>query len=127
MGLPWRYALGCMDQLGLILRAEIIWSKPNGLPESVRDRVRRSHEQVFHFTRLPRYFSAVDEIREPHAATDDPRARKVSTACKLEAHRGDGPWRGFINGIREPQSVGEVAGVGVGDPVAAADRATRTR
>ena len=64
-GLPWRYALGCIDQLGLILRAEVIWDKPNGLPESVTDRVRRSHEQVFHFTKQERYFSAVDEIREP--------------------------------------------------------------
>jgi DNA methylase len=42
-------------------------SKPNGLPESVTDRVRRAHEQVFHFTRQPRYYAAVDEIREPHA------------------------------------------------------------
>jgi DNA modification methylase len=67
IGLPWRYALACIDQLGLILRAEVIWSKPNGLPESVTDRVRRSHEQWFHFTVQPRYFSAVDEIREPHA------------------------------------------------------------
>jgi DNA modification methylase len=64
LGMPWRYALGCVDDLGLILRAEIIWSKPNGLPESVTDRVRRSHEQVFHFTKQPRYFAAVDEIRE---------------------------------------------------------------
>ncbi len=66
MGLPWRYALGCVDTLGLILRAEIVWDKPTGLPESVTDRVRRSHEQVFHFTRQPRYFSAIDEIREEY-------------------------------------------------------------
>lgn len=64
MGLPWRYANGVVDQLGLILRAEIIWSKPNGLPESVTDRVRRSHETWFHFVKQGRYFSAVDEIRE---------------------------------------------------------------
>src|SRR5581483_6965853 len=44
LGLPWRYAIRCMDELGLILRAEIVWAKPNGLPESVTDRVRRSHE-----------------------------------------------------------------------------------
>lgn len=69
MGLPWRYAIGCIDQLGLILRAEIIWSKPNGLPESVTDRVRRSHEQFYHFTKEPRYFSAVDEVREPQTGT----------------------------------------------------------
>ena len=69
MGLPWRYAIGCIDQLGLILRAEVIWAKPNGLPESVTDRVRRSHEQWFHFTKEPRYFSAVDEVREPQTGT----------------------------------------------------------
>jgi DNA modification methylase len=69
VGIPWRYALACIDDLGLILRAEVIWSKPNGLPESVTDRVRRSHEQWFHFTLSPRYFSAVDEIREAHVAT----------------------------------------------------------
>jgi DNA modification methylase len=67
MGMPWRYAIGCIDQLDLILRAEIIWNKPNGLPESVQDRVRRSHEQWFMFTKEPRYYSCIDEIREPHA------------------------------------------------------------
>lgn len=68
IGIPWRYALRCIDDLGLILRAEVIWSKPNGLPESVTDRVRRSHEQWFMFTLQPRYFSAVDEIREGYTA-----------------------------------------------------------
>jgi DNA modification methylase len=79
MGIPWRYALRCIDDLGLILRAEIIWSKPNGLPESVTDRVRRSHEQWFHFVRQPRYFSAVDEIREEHARLWDPAKANGST------------------------------------------------
>jgi hypothetical protein len=64
---PHRYAIGCVDRLGLIKRAEIVWSRPNGLPESVTDRVRRSHSVVFHFVKQPRYYSAVDEIREPHA------------------------------------------------------------
>ena len=72
MGLPWRYALGlsCPDTYRpdpgpqWTLRAEIVWSKPNGLPESVTDRVRRSHETWFHFTKGPRYYAAVDEIRE---------------------------------------------------------------
>lgn len=69
LGIPWRYTIRCIDELGLILRAEVIWSKPNGLPESVTDRVRRSHETWFHFTKQPRYYSAVDEIREEN----DPR------------------------------------------------------
>lgn len=66
LGLPWRYALGCIDDLGLILRSETIWSKPNGMPESVTDRVRRSHEQWFHLTVRPDYFSSLDAIRLPH-------------------------------------------------------------
>lgn len=73
IGIPWRYAIRCIDELGLILRAEVIWAKPNGLPESVTDRVRRSHETWFHFTKEPRYFSAVDEIREEHKYPSDTR------------------------------------------------------
>lgn len=84
IGVPWRYALRCIDDLGLILRAEVIWSKPNGLPESVRDRVRRSHEQWFHFTLNPRYYSAVDEIREPHTYPND-KGRVVGSKYGDEA------------------------------------------
>lgn len=73
LGIPWRYAIRCIDELGLILRAEVIWSKPNGLPESVTDRARRSHETWFHFTLNPRYYSAVDEIREEHKYPNDQR------------------------------------------------------
>lgn len=100
MGIPWRYAIRCIDDLGLILRAEVVWSKPNGLPESVTDRVRRSHEQWFHFTRKPRYFSAVDEIREEHVGGQTGLAAtfKRSHASRLDAipgnttqHRADRP------------------------------------
>jgi DNA modification methylase len=69
LGLPWRYALACMDELGLILRRDIIWHKANPLPESAEDRCATRHEYLFHLARQPRYFSAVDEIREPHVAT----------------------------------------------------------
>jgi DNA modification methylase len=90
IGLPWRYAIGCMDDLGLILRAEIVWHKPNGLPESVTDRVRRSHEQVFHFTRSPRYFAAVDEVREQQKyPADTGRALSASRVGAMDAARGD--------------------------------------
>lgn len=64
-GLPWRYALRCLDDLGLILRAEVIWEKPNPMPESVTDRVRRSHETWFHLTAGPRYFASIDVLRTP--------------------------------------------------------------
>jgi hypothetical protein len=82
IGVPWRYALRCIDDLGLILRAEVIWSKPNGLPESVTDRVRRSHETWFHFVRSPRYFSAVDEIREASDPVNAAHSARYNEAAK---------------------------------------------
>lgn len=110
IGLPWRYALGCIDELGLILRAEVIWSKPNGLPESVTDRVRRSHEQWFHFTKQPRYFSSVDEIREPHTAVGRVAGKNAFSGRNLNHERTatgnyDGP--GPLGKL--PGSVWEVA------------------
>lgn len=66
LGLPWRYAIGCMDQLGLILRRDQIWHKTSAMPESATDRAATRHEYVFHLVKQPRYYSAVDEIREPH-------------------------------------------------------------
>jgi DNA modification methylase len=86
LNIPARYAITCTDEMGLIERAEIIWRKPNGLPESVTDRVRRSHEQFFHFTKEPRYFAAVDEIREPHA--DD---RPLNPSRNGRGDRGGDP------------------------------------
>lgn len=81
LGLPWRYAIGLIDDNGLaggqwILRSEIIWAKPNGMPESVRDRVARKHEQWFHFTKNERYFAAIDEIRERHQTIESKNARR---------------------------------------------------
>lgn len=78
MMLPERYRIACVDQLGLIARAVVIWCKPNGLPESITDRVRRSHEDWVHLTKEPRYFSAVDEIREPHIYPNRDRSKSPS-------------------------------------------------
>jgi DNA modification methylase len=84
MLLPERYRVAAVDQLGLIARAVIVWDKPNGLPESVTDRVRRSHEDWVHLTKAPRYYSAVDEIREAYLA---PEARR--TMGNVDPSRGD--------------------------------------
>jgi hypothetical protein len=67
--LPERYRVGCQDRYasrGVIVRQVQIWEKANGLPESTVDRTRDSHEDWVHLTKQPRYYSAVDEIREPH-------------------------------------------------------------
>lgn len=63
MGLPWRYTLGCIDELGLRLRAELVWDKPNAVPESVGDRIHRSHEQWFHFTISETYYAQPQQRR----------------------------------------------------------------
>jgi DNA modification methylase len=104
MDLPHRYAIRAVDELGLIKRAEICWAKPNGLPESVTDRVRRSHEMFFHFVKEPRYYSAVDEIREPSdtivtptgavryrkpGEVQTPQKRNYTQASKRNTDRGD--------------------------------------
>jgi SAM-dependent methyltransferase len=84
LGLPWAYALGCTGMLAnlggpdpglnLILRAPIVLHKVNSLPESVRDRVRTSDQELlFHLVKQPRYYSALDELREPHVYPDDTR------------------------------------------------------
>lgn len=65
IGLPWRYALRCTDDLGLVLRDEVLWRKPNHVPESVQDRVQRSHEHLFHFTADAPYFEAPHTTGEP--------------------------------------------------------------
>jgi hypothetical protein len=83
MMLPERYRIAAVDELGLIARAVLIWSKPNGLPESVTDRVRRSHEDWVHLTKSPRYFAAVDEIREPH--TMRPQREQLAGASRTPA------------------------------------------
>jgi DNA methylase len=63
------YDVGVADEPHLFALASGVLthnSKPNGLPESVTDRCRSSHEYVFHLVKRPRYYAAVDEIREPH-------------------------------------------------------------
>lgn len=67
IGIPWRVAFALQDD-GWWLRNDVIWSKPNPVPESVRDRCTRSHEYVFLLTTSPRYHYDTDAVREPHAA-----------------------------------------------------------
>lgn len=72
MLLPHRYAIGCIDKLGLTVRAEIPWDKVNPLPDSTKDRVGRSHEMIFHLVKEPRYYSATDEVRQPQVRSWTP-------------------------------------------------------
>lgn len=67
VGLAWRVAFALQAD-GWWLRSDIIWSKPNPMPESVSDRPTKSHEYLFLFSKSPRYFYDADAIREPFAS-----------------------------------------------------------
>ncbi len=64
VGIPWRVALA-LSADGWYLRQDIIWQKPNAMPESVRDRCTGSHEYFFLLSKSPRYFFDYLAIQEP--------------------------------------------------------------
>lgn len=63
-GIPWRLALALQAD-GWWLRQDIIWHKPNPMPESVTDRCTKAHEYVFLLTKAARYFYDAEAVREP--------------------------------------------------------------
>lgn len=63
LGVPWRVALALQAD-GWVLRSDIVWAKPSGMPESVSDRPTRSHEYIFLLAKTPRYFYDGDAIAE---------------------------------------------------------------
>jgi len=64
IGIPWRVAFALQAD-GWYLRQDIIWAKPNPMPESVRDRCTKSHEYIFLLSKGPRYYFDAEEIAEP--------------------------------------------------------------
>ncbi len=86
VGIPWRVAFALQAD-GWWLRSDIIWNKPNPMPESVTDRPTRSHEYIFLLTKSARYFYDADAIRE----TDGGRP---SGNHRLSYQNDDGTGRG---------------------------------
>lgn len=64
VGIPWMVAFALRDD-GWYLRSDIIWAKPNPMPESVTDRPTRSHEYIFLLTKSARYFYNHEAIKDP--------------------------------------------------------------
>lgn len=64
IGIPWRVAFALQAD-GWYLRQDIIWQKPNAMPESVRDRCTKSHEYIFLLSKSPKYFYDYLAIKEP--------------------------------------------------------------
>jgi len=71
IGIPWRVAFALQAD-GWFLRSDIIWHKPNPMPESVTDRPGKAHEYVFLLTKSARYFYDADAIRVRNGREADP-------------------------------------------------------
>jgi len=71
LGMPWRVALALQAD-GWYLRADIIWAKPNPMPESVLDRPTKAHEYIFLMTKSPQYYYDAEAIKES-ATTNEGR------------------------------------------------------
>ena len=84
LGIPWRVAFALQAD-GWYLRSEIIWAKANAMPESVRDRPTKAHEQIFLLSKSPKYHYDAEAIAEPasinsHGAINgDPGAKARHT------------------------------------------------
>jgi DNA modification methylase len=85
MGIPWRVAFALQDD-GWYLRQDIIWSKPNPMPESVRDRCTKAHEYLFLLSKSARYYFDADAIAEP--ATGEAPGNKAPTKGGREYEDG---------------------------------------
>jgi hypothetical protein len=84
IGIPWMLAFALRAD-GWYLRQDIIWHKPNPMPESVRDRCTKAHEYIFLLSKSERYFYDADAVREPFA--DD---RVKQSAQSWEYRKQDG-------------------------------------
>jgi DNA modification methylase len=87
VGIPWRVAFALQENKWY-LRSDIIWHKPNCMPESVQDRPTKSHEYIFLLSKSEQYYYDIDAIREPHKKSTKKRAmRGVSKENKYAKGR----------------------------------------
>lgn len=93
IGIPWMVAFALRAD-GWYLRQDIIWSKPNPMPESVKDRCTKAHEYLFMLTKSARYFYDAEAMAEPVA---DSTIDRVSQPT-LAAQAGSDPVPGKTNG-----------------------------
>ena len=97
IGMPWRLALALRED-GWHLRQDIVWYKPNTMPESVKDRCTKSHEYIFLLTKSDKYYFDAEAIKEPAVGyNDSPPAGSRGTA-RPNARRRKGNARTFRGG-----------------------------
>lgn len=89
--IPHRFAIGCIDR-GWILRNDIIWAKPNGMPESVTDRFTKKHEYIFFFVKQEKYYFDLDAIRDKHKHSNDKRNDGQRHEYKADVKSQNNEW-----------------------------------
>lgn len=86
IGIPWRVAFALQED-GWYLRQDIIWAKPNPMPESVTDRCTKAHEYLFLLTKSARYYFDNVSIEE-HASAGNSRKSTNKTSAQESAYLG---------------------------------------
>ena len=90
IGIPWMFAFA-MRADGWYLRQDIIWHKPNPMPESVKDRCTKSHEYIFLFSKNKKYFYDNEAIKEPAkdwGTRDRTKGKYHNEGTGLQPHSG---------------------------------------
>ena len=104
LGIPWRTTFALQDD-GWILRSDIIWHKPNAMPESVTDRVAGRHEHVFMLTKSRTYHFDLDAIREEHAESTVAAASRARIPYPAPGQRTNLKTRGMHDAGANPGDV----------------------
>lgn len=99
IGIPWRVAFALQAD-GWYLRQDIIWSKPNPMPESVRDRCTKAHEYVFMFSKSSRYYYDFESVVEPVASSSIERLRQSNLPNQKGSYRVPGKTNGPMKAVR---------------------------
>lgn len=90
VGMPWRVAFALQAD-GWYLRSDVVWAKPNPMPESIRDRPTKSHEYVFLLTRSEHYRYDAKAIAEPSSDKSHPRVGQVKVQGWAEGKGSHSP------------------------------------
>lgn len=98
IGIPWRVAFALQAD-GWYLRQDIVWHKPNPMPESVRDRCTKSHEYIFLFSKKPKYYFDAESIAEPVAASTIERLSQPTIATQKGSDRVPGKTNGPMKAV----------------------------
>lgn len=88
VGIPWMLAFALQER-GWYLRSEIIWVKPNPMPESVKDRPTRAHSTIFLFAKNSKYFYDSDAIREPYKKDGRKKTTVIGREGSIQKRNGE--------------------------------------